>query len=285
LSKVADGDQGNQSSSQGANQSQPGGTSVPANGSSNTQTQTQQSAAQNNGAQQQQATQQTQPSTRPEWAPEKYWDASKNEVKGADLRKDFDELVAFKAADDSRRLTLPQKADDYRTELPQSFQLPQGVDFKIDAANPLWAQAKAWAHKAGLTQEQFAEGIALIAGDRIGTQATIKAAYDAEITKLGAAGPARVDAVTTWMAAVGGEKNGKALANILKMAPVASTIEALEAVMQKMQTQGGGSFNTRGREPDASQRVDDATYDKMSYAEKKAYAERFPQQQTNGAAA
>lgn len=223
------------------------------------------------------------PAQRPEWAPEKYWDASKNEVRGADLRKDFDALMAFKAADDSRRLTLPQNPDAYKLELPKSFQLPQGVEFKIDDKNPLWAQARTWAQKAGLTQDQFAEGIALIAGDRIGTQATIKAAYDGEIAKLGASGPARVDAVTTWMAAVGGEKHGKALANILKMAPVASTIEALEAVMQKMQTQGGAHFTTRGREADAAQRVDDATWDKMSYTEKKDYTARF--NQSNGAAA
>jgi hypothetical protein len=215
--------------------------------------------------------------------PESYWDGSKNEVKGGDLRKTFDELTAFKAADESRRLTLPQKPDDYKLTLPATFQLPQGVEFKIDDKNPLWAQARTWAQKSGLTQEQFAEGIALIAGDRIGTQATIKAAYDGEIAKLGASGPARVDAVTTWMAAVGGEKHGKALANILKLAPVASTIEALESVMQKFQTQGGGQFTTRGREPDASQRVDDAAWNKMTYSEQKEYAAKFPQ--GNGVAA
>jgi hypothetical protein len=282
---VAEADQtGSQSSSQGASQSQQAAASARANGSSSTQTQTQQTADQNNGAQQQQSTQQATPPARPEWAPEKYWDAAKNEVKGADLRKDFDDLVAFKAADESRRLTLPQKPDDYKLELPSTFQLPQGVEFKIDDKNPLWSQARAWAQKSGLTQEQFAEGIALIAGDRVGTQAQIKAAYDNQIAKLGAAGTQRVDAVTTWLAAVGGEKHGAALASILKQAPVASTIEALESVMQKMQTQGGAQFNTRGREPDASQRVDDATYNKMSYGEKKEYAERF-QQKTNGAAA
>jgi hypothetical protein len=222
--------------------------------------------------------QHSQPPKRPDWAPESYWDASKNEFKGADLRKDFDALTAFKAAEDSRRLTLPQKPEDFKLELPKSFQLPQGVDFKLDDKNPLWAQARTWAQKAGLSQDQFAEGIALIAGDRIGTQASIKAAYDGEIAKLGPNGPTRVDAVTTWMTAVGGEQHGKALANILKMAPVASTIMALEAVMQKMQTQGAAPFNGNGREPPEPEgRLSPEQVSKLSAAEKLDYNRKFDQ--------
>lgn len=260
------------SSLPGASPSPSPGTSAPATTSPQTPTTTPPTAA---------AT--AEPPKRADWQPEKYWDSAKNEFNGASFRKDFDELTAFKAADESRRLTLPQTDDAYKVELPSSFKAPEGVEFKIEADNPLWAQGRAWARKHGLTQEAFSEAIALVAGDRIGTQTSIKQAFDAEVAKLGAAGPQRVDAVTQWISAMGGDKHGAALARVMKMAPVASTIEAFEALMQRFQTQGAGTFTTRGREADQQSRVSDADYEKMTYTERKEYAARFPQ--GNGAAA
>lgn len=278
---MAEADTG-QSSSQGASQSQSTGTSAPATTSASTQTSTQQTGAAT-GSQQTATTETKTAPQRAEWQPEKYWDGTKSEFNGTQFRKDFDELAAFKAADDSRRLTLPQSDDAYKLDLPASFKPPEGVEFKIDPNNPLWAQGRAWARKHGLSQEAFSEAIALVAGDRIGTEATIKKAFDGEIAKLGTAGPQRVDAVTQWITAMGGDKHGAALAKVLKMAPVASTIEAFETLMQKFQSQGAGSFTATGRQPDQNQRVSDADYEKMTYTERKEYAARF--QQVNGAAA
>lgn len=196
-------------------------------------------------------------------------------MKDAEFSAHFNEMQARIAAEDSRKLTLPASPDAYKIELPKDFKTPPGIEFKFNDGDPLLSQAKTWAQKNGLSQEAFAEGLALIAGDRVGTEESIKKTYNAEIAKLGAAGPARVDAVVRWMNA---QQDGAALANILKLAPVASTISALEGIMTRMTNQGGGTFKGTGREaPEQPGKVSEADYLKMSPADRLAYARKFPQ--------
>jgi hypothetical protein len=47
------------------------------------------------------------------------------------------------------------------------------LSFAFDQSDPLVAQARAWAHRSGLSQEQFAEGLALFAGAKISDLQTI----------------------------------------------------------------------------------------------------------------
>jgi hypothetical protein len=66
---------------------------------------------------------------RPEGIPDSYWDAEKNTLKvdPAALAKDLkerDELKTFKAAEDVKALSRPQKAEDYKLELPADFKPP-----------------------------------------------------------------------------------------------------------------------------------------------------------------
>lgn len=165
--------------------------------------------------------------------PDQFWDA-KDGVKGADLRKTFDDLNAFKAADDSRRLTLPQRPDDYKIALPKDFRAPDGIEFKLDEADPLYAQARGWAKENGLTQEAFEKGLGLLAASKVGEQSMIKTAREAELGKLGVNATARIDALATWLPSVVGDK-AKGFVTVLKMAPVAETIEMLEGLMRKVQ--------------------------------------------------
>ena len=70
----------------------------------------------------------------------------------------------------------------------------------------------------------------------------------AEVAKLGDAANARVDAVTGWLKAMGGNHFG-ALAKVLQLAPVAETVVGLEHLMHRYVSQGGGSFSGAHREP------------------------------------
>ena len=179
-------------------------------------------------------------------------------------------MAAKLAAEEVKSLSRPQKAEEYKTELPKDFVIPQGVEFKIDESNPLWAQGKAWALKNGLSQEAFQEAVALVAGDRVGTQAQIDSARNAEIAKLGSTGPARVDAITTWANAFVGPDDAKLLASRLF---TASDVKVWERIIAKVSGQGGASYSQSGREPPPGQgRWSDDQYAKASPGERIEYA-------------
>jgi hypothetical protein len=275
---VADETTSTQSSSQGTSQAATS-TSAQGNSSAATQTSTQQTGDQASQATQQAAsTQQTQAPSRPEYIPESHWDATAGKVKDDKAFASYiNEHVAFKAAEDSKRLTLPQNPDAYKIELPSDFKAPEGIDFKFKDGDPLLAQAKTMAHTMGISQENFSKLLGLYAGAQVADAHTINTARNAEIAKLGAAGPARVTAITTFFKAHLGDGDGAQLAARLF---TAKDVEIAEKLVARFASQGTGTFRQTGRDADTRARVDDATYEKMSYTEKKAYAERH----TNGAA-
>ncbi len=212
-----------------------------------------------------------QTSERPAYIPEAYWDATAGKVKDAEFAAHFNELQTRVAADESRRLTLPAKPEDYKIELPKDFTLPQGVEFKIDADNPLWAQGQQWAQKNGLTQEAFQEAIALVAGDRVGTAAQIDQARKAEIGKLGANGQARVTAIQTWAQGLLGQDPG---ARFVSRLFTAADVQMAESLIAKFT--GSGTFKSGGREPpEAPGKLSDADYNKLSMPDRLDYARRM----------
>jgi hypothetical protein len=266
-------------------QSTQSGSSQQAAGQGAGSTQTQESQAgttqstAGQGTQQTQAGQtQTQAQQRPEYIPESHWDATANKVKDdAQLAAHFNQIFARDAAAQSKQLSLPANPDAYKVELPTDFAAPQGTEFKIDAANPLWAQARAWAHENGLSQEAFAKGIALIAGDRIGTQQQVTAAHNAEVAKLGPAGPARVDACETFFKAYLSEAEGKQL---MSRAFTASDVQIMEKLVGKITGQGGGSFRRNGSEPpEQPGKVTEAQWATMTPSQKWDYSRSHDQKQ------
>lgn len=215
---------------------------------------------------------------RPEGIPDTYWDAITNSLKvdPESLVKDLkerDELKAFKAAEDTKALSRPQTPEAYKLDLPADFTPPAGVEFKFDANDPILAQARAQAHADGLSQESFSKMLGLYAAAKVGEESQIKAARTAEIAKLGSTAAARVDAVVNWVTGMDGtadKRDAKALASMLV---TAAHVEAFERLMLKVSSQGAASFSQQHRDVSTG-KVDDAAWAKMSYSEKKAYAEK-----------
>jgi len=216
-------------------------------------------------------------SARPDWAPEAFWDAGKGEIKGADLRKAFDDLTAFKAATDSAKLSVP-KAGEYKLEFSKDYVLPQGTEWKWNEADPLLTQVREFASASGMSQDTFSKLLGLHAASRIGEDQAIATAKAAEVQKLGENANARLDSVRTWLKAMGGE-HFDSLNRVLDIAPTAATVKGLEVLMQRYVSQGGGAFNGAHREPVIPGKISDAEYGKLTYAERIAYASKFPQQQ------
>lgn len=203
--------------------------------------------------------------------PDDHWDSAAGKIK--DEAK-FGEWVsgnaAAAAADASRRAQIPAP-DAYKLGTSQNFKPPEGLAFKIDDKDPLWSQARAWAHKNGLSQEAFAEAVDLVAGRDIGTAQSVKASFDGEVAKLGASGPARVDAALQWMNAMGGPK-AAGLTKILKIAPLAETIEAVEALMSRFTSQGVTPFSQAHRTTPADNKI--PGYEKMSFEQRRLAQEQ-----------
>lgn len=211
-----------------------------------------------------------QPVARPGYVPEQHWDAAAGKIKDEKAYADaINGALAFQAAEQSRKLTIPAP-DKYEPALPADFQPPAGLEFKIDASDPLIAQYRTLAHEFGLDQAQFSKGLGLLAAVRVGEAAQIKAAYDAEVAKLGATGTQRVDAVIQWINAVGGAE-AKALGDALKIAPVAATVTAFENLMKRFQTQGAASFSTAHQAPPPS-KPDDKTYQGWTFQQRMNFA-------------
>ncbi len=182
------------------------------------------------------------------------------------------------AAEQVRRAALPQKPEDYKVGTTAAFKPPEGVEFKIDEADPLWAQGRSWAQKHGLSQEAFSEAIDLVAGSRISDAATIKAARDAEIAKLGAAGTTRVTALNTFFDALGTPE-------LKSMLVTAGIVQAAEKLVAKFSSQGAARFSAEHRDMQPQGKVSEDEWAKMTPRQKQEYAQRFDQSQfTNGRA-
>jgi hypothetical protein len=143
------------------------------------------------------------------------------------------------------------------------------------------AQARTLAHQIGISQENFSKLLALYGGAQVATQQQITAARNAEVAKLGPAGPARIDALGTFFNAYLGETAGKQL---LSRAFTASDVQILEGLVSKITSGGAAAFRGTGREPPGQPgKVSDEQFARMTAAERLDYARRFPQEQfTNG---
>lgn len=210
--------------------------------------------------------------TRPEGIPDSYWDAEKNTLKidPAALANDLkqrDELLAFKSAEDSRKLSLPANPDGYEIKLPDGFQAPEGVTFEFNKDDPLLARAREIAHAKGLDQETFQDMLGVYAAAQVADQQTIKDAKDAEIAKLGVNGPARVDAVQNWTKARVGEADAAVLSTMLV---TAAHVSAFEKLMRSTSSQGTQGFDQRHREQQDTKPTNEE-FSSWSYAEQREY--------------
>jgi len=216
------------------------------------------------------ASQQTTAPGRPEYVPEAHWDATAGKIKDDKaFSAHLNEIISRDAAERIRKSTLPASPDAYKSELPKDFTPPAGLEFKLNESDPILAQARTLAHEMGIGQEGFSKLLGLYAGSQISTQQSITAARDAEIAKLGATGPARIDALSTFFTAqLGGSEGKQFMSRIL----TASDVAIAEKLVAKI-ANSGGNFTTRGREAQNQSGVlSDEQYAKLSPAARLDYA-------------
>ena len=192
---------------------------------------------------------------------------------GDDLELTADEargLIERDALEKSRALTLPQRPEDYKAELPKNFKTPQGIEFQFNEADPALGLARDFAHRNGLSQAQFSEMAAVYAATKVREIDAFNRASQAEIEKLGAAGTPRVTAVINWLRGTLGDKLAGSMA---KMIVLADHVDGFEKLMGAVRTQGSGSYSNTGREPPKSS-SEIPGYATMTFEQRRAAQER-----------
>lgn len=183
------------------------------------------------------------------------------------------DLMAGKAERDLARADIPAQPADYKVEIPEISGLPEGTVVALGddfASQAMVESAKNWAHKNGLSQDAFNELVAIQAHSVVAEQQNYNRLAAENLAALGANGPQRIDSLTTWIRSQVGDKDAKPI--IATMA-TAAHVRFFEKMQHRIASQGAATFGQTGRVAESTG-VDDATYNAMSYSEKKAYAER-----------
>jgi hypothetical protein len=114
------------------------------------------------------------------------------------------------------------------------------------------------------------------AGTQVVSQQQVATARNAEVAKLGATGPARIDALNTYFTSQLGEADGK---QFMSRIFTASDVQIAEKLLAKMQgTSRGANFKQGGREPPpVPGRASDEEVARMSPAQRLDYSRSFNQ--------
>ena len=175
----------------------------------------------------------TEPSPRPEYIPEKFWNIDKGEVNMEEFGKSYTNLEKYvggkkeelrdQIVDELQQEAIaerPEKVEGY--ELPK---LPDGVTEELVNANPMTDWWRNFCYENAYDQEVFEDGVNKYVDMYVGNQVDI----DAEKEKLGENADARLDAVNNWASSVFSPEQYEAISSTLGQS--VDGIEALEKMM------------------------------------------------------
>lgn len=201
-------------------------------------------------------------SGRPEYIPEKFWDGDTGKPLLESMGKSYTELETkirnkkeelLAEAEQARRESLPE---EYAFD-PDKIEIPEGVEFKPDAEDPLLSMWKGIAKDAGLSQEQFDAGVKQWIENEI---AALPKAEE-EIGKLGERGAERVNNVRLYLQSKLPEKHFETLAPLAVTADVVEALETLIATKEPKPSEvGGDDHPVKISEGDLEQMMDDPRY-------------------------
>jgi hypothetical protein len=175
---------------------------------------------------------------------------------------ELQEYLADRAARESGALQTPADPSGYEIKLPASFQPPQGVEVVLNEADPAFAQLRGWAHAHQIPQSAFSDLLGIY-GAKVADELSIgKAAHSAEVAKLGAAGPQRIDAIARWMKA----KGYHVLPHTLWTEGV---VKDYEKLMADTRSQGAASYTGNGRDNGVQDEGRIAGYAGMSFEQRR----------------
>lgn len=212
------------------------------------------------------------PPERPEFVPEKFWDADNNSANVEAMGQAYTELERFvgKKRDEIREDVInqynqelnenrPESVDGYTIQFPDDHPLAEIQDQIDTEDDPLLTMWKETAYKAGLSNEEYMQGIETwIAA----SQAAVSDREDVS-SDLGENGNARIEAVEMWAARNLEEAEYEALASAVTNTEAFLAIEKLMSSSKSKGNQGQyteDSVTSRPTREELNQAMNDPRY-------------------------
>jgi hypothetical protein len=179
---------------------------------------------------------------RPADLPENFWDPEAKAPKWGELKTTLEEAAALKAEKEAAANKPAPKPEDYKVALSEKAvkELFGGEAPELDPEAPIVKALPDWAAKNGVSQEALSELTDLYAGYMAGESKAIDETLKAEIAKLGANGPQRVNAIKTWIDANTTKERADALTFALGRSS-SGALEAIEDLIKKASGLGSPS--------------------------------------------
>lgn len=190
--------------------------------------------------------------SRPEFIPETLWDGQANTFK-PEFRDHYTQLATAKQTLDERAALIPETPDGYQVGELKLADLPEGMQIKVDPADPRLTVARSVAKELGLDQKQFAGIVALDARLQIETHKAETARLAEETKLLGDNAKSRMDAIANWLGGLrdNGTLTPQEFARVQVYATDSYTVTALEKIMAKVAgaVPGGGAGHNPAPKP------------------------------------
>ena len=175
---------------------------------------------------------------RPDWCPEKFFDADLGGVRAEPMAKAFVELESkLRSSHDTiveevNAERLAQAPETYEWKTPD-IEMPEGMSMDLSSDDPLVSWFNGFAKENGLTQEQYDGAIKNYIDIEIAGLPKI----EDEVAKLGDYGQDRLLKVHNWLDTKLDANEMKSVSSFLQSA---DSIQALEKLMK---TSGPGNFD------------------------------------------
>jgi len=175
----------------------------------------------------------TDPVSRPDYIPEKFWNSDAGQVNMEEFSKAYTNLEKYVGGkkDELREVIINELSEEADSEKPESYELPklpEGVNEEMLEANPMTDWWRQHCDENAYSQEIFEEGINKYIDSYLGNMPDI----ETERGKLGENADARLEAVNSWASSFFSPEEYEAVASTL-----GATAEGVEALERMMETQ------------------------------------------------
>ena len=167
--------------------------------------------------------------SRPEYVPEKFWDAEKGEARLQTFGESYTQLEQkFHSKMDDLRTEVKAESLANRPENASDYTLPELEGVEFQEGDPLLSFWREQAHGMGMDNDGFQAGIKSYVEAMQATAPNV----DQELAKLGEDGQTRIDAINAWADAKLTEDTKNALNSL---ATTAEGVVAIEEMMSLSQ--------------------------------------------------
>ena len=196
----------------------------------------------------------TEPSARPDFIPEKFWDIDTGNINIEEFGKSYSNLEKYVGGkkDELRQVVMDELALEAEESAPEVYELPplpENITEEMIEANPMTDWWGNFCKENAYPQEIFEEGINKYIDSFVDTSPNL----ELEIKNLGENANARLDAVNSWASSFFSPEEYEVVATSLGSS--AQGVEALERIIESQRE--GISRSGNVAQPERALTLDD----------------------------